>query len=201
MAIYDLTLPELGSRLAFLTALEKVVKERKGDVRFETDRQLRNLSETTGVESLALKIGDYKVGKLTMTQPKPAVADQEQYAKWAFSTGAGHRRLVIDFDDSDRTDEEVLTGLAELVHHQFGGNYARFEYEADDIAKKDLQIVAGRVVSKTTGETVPGTYVKGGYTICTGIKPEEVGHAMSMTGYIETVAGFLEGEYDDEDDE
>lgn len=189
--ISELSLPELSAQLAFLTALEKVVKERKGDVRFESERQLRNLNEVTGADSIAIKIGDEKVGKLSLTSPGVGIGNPDAYAKWAYETGMGHRRLVIDFDDSAFSDESVLNELADYVHDKFGGNYARFEYEADDIAKKDLKPAMGSVLSKTTGEIVPGCYVKQGYVRCSGCKPEDVGRAMSALGDGQTLGEFL----------
>lgn len=190
-ALSELSLPELGSQLAFFTALEKVVKERKGDVRFESERQLRNLNEATGADSIAIKIGDEKVGKLSLTSPGVGISNPDAFAKWAFETGMGHRRLVIDFDDSAFSDESILSELADFIHDKFGGNFARFEYEADDIAKKDLKATMGSVLSKTTGEIVPGAYVKAGYIRCTGCKPEDVGRAMSALGEGQTLGEFL----------
>lgn len=193
MSLKDYSLPELGEQLSFATAVEKLVKDKKADIRFEVETRLRDLSETTGADSMTLKVADEKVGKASLTQAKPAVNDPDAFGKWAYETGAGHRNLIINLDESPVTDAEIMGLMLKHLHDELGGTAIRVEYTADPVAKKDLEVRKGAVVSRTTGEVVPGTYAKPGYLYVSGCKPAEVGEAMQLAGYSTTVAGYLEG--------
>lgn len=190
-ALAELTTPQLTEQLAFLTALEKVVKERKGDVRFEVDQRIRQLNDETGVDSLAMHIGGTKVGKVSMTEPKPTVSDPERFGVWAAQYGMAKTFLTVEIPAGFNDDDQDAL-IAKL--HEAGLSHYWFDHKADDHAKDMLTAQGNAVVDKDTGEIVPGTYLKPGYTRVTGCKPEKVGEAMSAIGSDLTVAGFLEGE-------
>lgn len=83
--------------LAVLTAMEKAVKDRIKDVRSEANASIMDAYADMGVEKLALKVGDQKVGEFIVTFAKEGfeVTDRAAFEEFAVDYGMATQRRTI----------------------------------------------------------------------------------------------------------
>lgn len=112
---------DAAARLAVAQAVYKAVAgavSTKGDrnLRAEVDGETLALREMYGVKSRDIKIGNVKVGTMTvLTESRPQVVDAEAWERWKVDTGRADERRTIDLDALTFHERGLLLSMAEGV--------------------------------------------------------------------------------------
>lgn len=121
---------ELMAQVAIAQAVYKTVAEyvsTKSDdnLRAEFDRAIAELYDSTGAKSFDMKIGEQKVGSVSLRQSKEKkeyhldVTDLEAFEDWLIKNGLGHYKVAYDRDTVigyiSKTGEEPDGATVELV--------------------------------------------------------------------------------------
>lgn len=182
---------DTATKLAVLTALKKMLDKAKDATRADMQERMESLHSELGVSSVDLAVGGEKVGRVSLGNPRVSIGGGDDFAEWAHDRGMGSLLITID---TDELGSATLDGLIE--HLDTNAIDYRLDYKASPEAKKGLKVVGGRVVT-AEGELVSGAYAVPPRIHVTGCEPEDVGHALRLSGDNLTVAGIL-GEPEDE---
>lgn len=187
----ELTLAQKGERYAILTAMEKVLKEKKGDTRFSLEQALKQLNQETSADRIPLTVGGKKVGSVSIGEPRVVIDDPQKFGRWAAENKMGHIVLSVDLSEANMDQKALRSICGEL--RSYGAKVTK-EYVAHPEAKDSLAIVDGRVICRTTGEFVPGAIAKPAIMHTSGCKPQEVSEAMLIEDGTMSIAGFIAGD-------
>lgn len=167
----------INQRLAVLTAMQKDVKEAISEVRAEADRATLDLYETTGAKQFTIKLGDVKVGTISVKDGGGSwvVTDRNEFKPWAEENGFIYHDLHVMED----AYEDVMACLREAGLDGF----VQSEWFIDDAWKNKLQANASVPVTHD-GEIVPGVewFANRPSTMLTGCKPNDVKQAAKSLG-------------------
>lgn len=144
---------QLGEQVAFLTALQKKIKERLDahsidNPRTQLDGELRNLYVQMGVSKLDLKVNGKKVGTVSarLSKPKvevvPQVKNVTEFVDWIMTSDSGIdtlTRLVTLYPDKVlecATKDGELPGGCEMVKHESAESWlgTTLRVDADKVA-------------------------------------------------------------------
>lgn len=179
---------ELNTQMALVAAMKKAVSARYEELRREVSRRLVKIHEAYGANGFDLRIGPNKVGKASFGKPTVGTDALGEYDRWAWETGRGSRELVVEAS-SHAIPPEALDEIREIAE-SYGAD-CHLDYKAFPELTRSLK-VSGETVVDSTGEVVPGAYVKPPNVRITGCKPEEVGEALRLAGEDYTISGLLE---------
>lgn len=144
--------------LAVLTAMEKAVKDRIRDVRSEANASIMDAYEGMGVEKLALKVGEQKVGEFIVTFAKEGfeVTDPAAFEEFALDYGLASQRRAIR-PDMVATAIKALEGAydAELV-----AEVVETVTVYDPEWERAMTNVGGIACYMDSGQPVPGVEVR-----------------------------------------
>lgn len=175
-------------QLAILTALKKAVDSRIKEVRAVADEEILDAYDDFGVEKIALKLEDQKVGDfiITFTSEGFEITDNDALSEFALDYGLG---CYIDQIDDSKYNE-VISYLRE-----FAPQYIKRKVALYDGWEKYIYFVDGECVYKDSGMVVPGLEHKPRKiksTMVRGCKPEDVLPITRRLGGVDQL--LLEGE-------
>ena len=143
----------LVERVAFLTALQKKVKEHldahaADNLRTQLDDELRNLYVQMGVSKLDLKVNGKKVGTVsarlskTKVEVVPQVKSVAEFVDWIMTSDSGIdtlTRLITLYPDKVlecATQDGELPGGCEMVKHEVAESWlgTTLRVDADKVA-------------------------------------------------------------------
>lgn len=165
----------LREALAALTAYEKLVKEKKDEIRAMCDAEFAELYEEYGTEKIGLTVGGVKVGDFILAfHPEGfVVTDREAWEEFALDYGLATIKRSIR-PTMMGAAIKVLEGAMDADSVR---DYVTEEVVVDGDWESRLAYVGGRVLFADSGLEVPGVAfrprsVKG--TQVRGCKPQDV---------------------------
>lgn len=169
-----------NEKLAVLTALKKMVDEQLKEIRKAADTNLLYMYDNAGVEKMAIKFGDTKVGEVLITfkAEEYEVVDHELFDEFALLNGLAKEKYSIEPLMVNSVIEilESLVRTGDLDQDYFERMVKR-EVVLNSDWDKYFKCVGDVVILDGTTETVPGVeciprQLKG--TMVRGCKPQEV---------------------------
>ena len=169
--------------VAVLTAMEKIVKERKGELRGECDREMAERYESDGITNRALRVAGQKVGDYTVVFSKPgfAVANRDEFTEFALAYGFASEVRRIRPEYMARAVEIVSEECPEAIET---------EVSVDSGWEKLMTRAGGGATYLDSGEPVPGVvYVPeaASGTRVTGCRPDVVAPLVRSLGGIDNL--------------
>lgn len=161
--------------LAVLTTLEKMVKDRKAEVRAECDAEFADLCSEFGTDKIALTLNGSKVGSYIMAfNPEGfTVVDREAFEEFALDYGLATIKRSIR-PSMMGAAIKVIEGAIDPEHVN---DFIQEEVVVVGDWEEKLVNVAGRVLYQDSGLEVPGVVFRPRTMKCTqikGCKPEDV---------------------------
>lgn len=162
-------------KLAVLTALEKLVKDRKAEVRAECDAEFADLCSEFGTDKITLTVNGSKVGSYTMTfRPEGfTVTDREAFEDFCLTYGLATVKRSIR-PTMMHAAIKVIEGSIEPDHWR---DFIEEEVVVVGDWEEKLVNVAGKVLYADSGLEVPGVVFRPRTmknTQVKGCKPEDV---------------------------
>lgn len=145
-------------KLPIITALEKLVKTTKTDVRKECDDELYGQYAVDGIKKKELRLDGQKVGDFIVTMHKPefVISDKEKFDEFALANGFGVIKKSIDPWMMDRAIEILESHISEEEIHE----YIQEEVIYNNDWQKWLEWLDGEIVIEGTKHIVPGVMYK-----------------------------------------
>lgn len=174
-------------QLAILTAIKKAVDQRIKDIRAVADEELLDAYYDDGVEKLALKIDNQKVGDFTVTFTKEGytIEDQDALNDFALDYGMAYFYSYIDPDKM----EDAISYL-----NEFEPSFIKSGIKLYDDWDKAINYIDGECTYMDSGVIIPGLKYKPREvktTMVRGCKPEDV---LPITRRLGGVDNLLLGE-------
>ena len=144
--------------LAVLTAMEKAVKDRIKSVRVEANASIMDAYEGMGVEKLALKVGEQKVGEFIVTFAKEGfeITDRKAFEEFALDYGMATTRKRIRPD----MEQSAIRYLESSLDPEVFAETVEEKVTLDPDWEKGLTNVGGLACYMDSGLSVPGVEVK-----------------------------------------
>ena len=174
--------PRLMGELGFLTAAKKQVSNLLNAKRAEAETEFRGMAAYTGMNRADIKIGEAKVGSVTITKPSVKVTNDELFGEIAsdcifegFPAAIRHATFHVP-DCSEALEEEIQDAIEAIVGHAIDTEY---EWKTSKAFLDSLKSIGGNVVAPD-GSVIPGAVFTAGTMRVTGCKPEDVAEAINL---------------------
>lgn len=173
-------------QLVAITAMEKLTKKKKGEIREECEERFFEQYEDFGIKKKELRLAGQSMGEFIMVM-KPStyeVTDAEEFNDFALSNGLASVKRTIN----PWMIEKVISILEDQLTEEELAEYIKDEVEYNKGWEKFMNLVDGVVVLDGTNHVVPGvSYVPEHpkNTMVKGCEPEVVFPAIMRLGGVE----------------